>query len=274
MRALNVTLGSLVDGLLWPFHAWPPLVGLTVISLIVALLLLAAFKLTSNQRALAAARRRIQACMFELRLFQDDPQTIFRVIGTLARHQLTYLRYALVPWLWLGLPIALLLAHLHAQFGYDGLRPGQTAIVTVRLKPATAVASPSLRIEAPDGLRVETPGVWARPLREKAWRIAATRDGDYDLRVSLNGEAVTKRVRVSSAVVSRAAVRPAASVVEQWRYPAEAPLPADSAIEAIAVGYSPRAIGVLGFTLPWLAIFLVLSGLFALAFRPFFKIVF
>jgi hypothetical protein len=274
------------------------------VSLLVSLGLLAAFKMTSNQRALAAAKRRMQANLFELRLFQDDPRLVMRVVGDLLVQQVVYLRYAFVPLLWVALPLAILAAHLQARYGYDGLRPGHAAIVTVRMKPAAGAvggttndaapgaARPAITLDAPSGLRVETPGVWAAPLRETAWRIAVERDGDYELRVTSSASgasgasgpsggsaasaatgAITKRVRVTPLIVARPAIRPSPSIWEQLWMPAEAPLPADSPIEAIEVAYPERAIPVLGFPLHWVVVFLLLSTLFAFLFRSFFDVV-
>lgn len=285
MQAINSAIGALLDALLWPFQAWP-LAGLTVVSLLVSLGLLAAFKVTSNQRALAAAKRRLQANLFELRLFQDDPRLVMRVVGDLLRQQAVYLRYALVPIVWVALPLAILAAHLQARYGYDGLRPGHAAIVTVRMKAATAAAAarPDITLDAPSGLRVETPGVWAAPLGETAWRISAERDGDYELRISPGASgatgasaaataAVTKRVRVTPMIVARPATRPSPSIWDQLWMPAEAPLPADSPIEAIDITYPERAIPVFGFRLHWLAVFVILSTLMAFLLRPVFKVV-
>jgi hypothetical protein len=327
MQAINSAIGALLDALLWPFQGWP-LAGLTVVSLLVSLGLLAAFKITSNQRALAAAKRRMQANLFELRLFQDDPRLVMRVVGELLRQQAVYLRYAFVPLLWVALPLAILAAHLEARYGYDGLRPGHAALLTVRMKPSAGpptrseagagvgnasggaaghAARPALRLEAPSDLRVETPGVWAAPLREMAWRIAAEREGDYELRISsavsavsaatgvtgatgatgatapmpaadvtagsIARDAVTKRVRVTPLIVARQATRPSPSIWNQLWMPAEAPLPADSPIEAIDISYPERAIRVFGFPLDWVAVFVVLSMLSAILLRRVFNVV-
>jgi hypothetical protein len=285
MQAINSAIGALLDALLWPFQAWP-LAGVAVVSLLVSLGLLAAFKVTSNQRALAAAKRRLQANIFELRLFQDDPRLVMRVVGDLLRQQAVYLRFALVPIVWVALPLAILAAHLQARYGYDGLRPGHAALVTVRMKAATGITAaagavrPDIRLDAPSGLRVETPGVWAASLGETAWRISAERDGDYELRISstANGAdgaaaAITKRVRVTPLIVVRPTTRPSPSIWDQLWMPGEAPLPADSPIEAIDITYPERAISLLGFPLHWLAIFVILSTLFAFLLRPVFKVV-
>jgi hypothetical protein len=303
MQAINSAIGALLDALMWPFQACP-LTGLTVESLLVSLALLAAFKLTSNQRALAAAKRRMQANLFELRLFQDDPRLVMRVVGELLRVQVVYLRYAFVPLVWVVLPLTILAAHLQVRYGYDGLRPGHSALVTVRMKEvasaaagnapgnasgnassgaAGAAARPALTLDAPSGLRVETPGVWAAPLRETAWRIAADRDGDYELHISASAPAagaatgataaVTKRLRVTPLIVARPVTKPSSAIWEQLWSPAETPLPADSPIEAIDITYPERAIVVFGFPLHWLAVFVILSTLFAFLLRPAFKVV-
>ncbi len=264
---MNAVIGAIVDAMLMPFQTWPPIVGLTVVSLIVAVALLVTFKLTSNQHAIAATRRRMQAGLYELRLFQDDPRLMPRIVVDLFRQQATYLRYALVPLLWAAIPLTLLIAHLQAYYGYEGLHPGQTAVVTVRLRANT---EPQLTLDAPPGLRVETPSVWVPSLREASWRIAADREGDYDLRVILKATTnatnatATKRVRVTSHVVARSPVRQADSLWTAWEYPAEAPLPADSPIDAISITYSEATIA----SMPWLIVFLLLTTLFAVVARP------
>jgi uncharacterized membrane protein (DUF106 family) len=275
MHTINVLIGAVLDTLLRPFHAWP-LVGLIVVSLLVAIALVGVFKLTSNQRALADAKRQVQASLFELRLFQEDPVAVLRAAGRLLRHQGRYLRYASVPLLWMGLPLALLVTHLQARYGYDGLYPGQSAIVTVRMKTEAAASRPALAIDAPqDGLRIETPGVWVPSLREMAWRVAAVRDGGYGLTVTLPASAdVTKQVVVGASVAARATVRPEPTIGEQFAYPVEAPLPADSAIEAITIAYPPRALDVFGVPLHWIVLFIVLSMGFAFVLRPVFGVVF
>jgi hypothetical protein len=52
---VNAIAGWLLARLLAPFASFPPLVGLTLVSLITAAVLLITFKWTSNQRAIAAA---------------------------------------------------------------------------------------------------------------------------------------------------------------------------------------------------------------------------
>jgi hypothetical protein len=280
MRTVNEGMGRLVAAILWPFQSWPAVVGLAVVSLLGAMAWLVAFRFTSNQRAIAGVKRRIQAGVFELRLFQDDPRVMLRVAAELLRAQASYLRYALAPLLWVSLPLSLLIAQLQTYYGYEPLRPGRSVVVTARLR-TTAIAGanvsasdPHLALEVGPGVRVETPSVWVPSLRETSWRIAADCDGDYELRVMLNGQrrdghdraGASKRLRVTSEIVALSPLRPSAGIVTEWEHPAEPPLPADGPIESIAVSYPEAEPPIL--SLPWLALFFILTTAFALAGRP------
>ena len=261
--------------MLWPLQPLPPLLSLAIVSLIVAAGLLLLFKYTSDQRALGETKRQIRAGLLELRLFQDSPRVMRRAVATLLRQQSRYLRLAIVPTMWALVPLALLLSHLQTYYGYDGLPPAGQALVTVRLAPSavTRDVRPALRLEAPPGVRVETPCVWAPALREGAWRIAAERPGQYDLRVNSGGTGATKRVVVSTAVAARTPRRPAPALWDEFLNPGEPPLFAAAPIESIEVRYPARALGVLGFTMPWIVAFFILTSVFMVAGRSLVNVV-
>jgi hypothetical protein len=270
MTTLNASVAWSLALLLRPMSAWPPAASLSVVSLIVAAGLLVAFKLTSNQAALARTKRAAAAGLLELRLFQDDPRLVLRVVFDLILEQARYLRYALVPMVWVALPVTLLLAHLDAWYGREGLRVGATAVVTVKLAEAGASDArvrQMLALEAPAGVRVETPLVWVPALREAAWRVRAEREGDYALHVRWGETRVSRHVRVSPGLVSASIVRPAPRVWDVLLSPAETPLPADAPFEAIGVGYPVRAIDMFGVSFPWLVLFFILTVLFTLVGR-------
>jgi len=286
---LNGVAGWLIARLLGPFASWPPMVGLTVVSLITTVALLVAFKWTSNQRALAETKRQVHAGLFELRLFQDDPRLMLRAAGGLLAQQARYLRYAFVPLLWIGLPLSILFAHLQTYYGYDTLRPGQQATVIVHARAAaaealtTSTSTPAslLTLTAPAGVRVETPCVWVPSLQEGAWRIAIDGEGDYDLRISWDAptstrtpaaSTFTKRLRVTEAIVPHPPISPAASLWDEWLHPGEPPLPPDAPIDAIRITYPTRFIPIAGLACPWWALFFALTTVFILFGRSWLRI--
>jgi uncharacterized membrane protein (DUF106 family) len=271
MSLINAALRVVFDVLLYPFRELPPLVGLTLVSLATGVGMLLIFKATSDQAALAAVKRRIHACLFEIRLFNDDLRAILRAQGEILRHNLAYLRLSLAPLVWMILPLVLAIAQLQFHYAYAGLEPGESAVVKVTLRADRSDADPAVRpaaeLVAPEGLQVETPAVWIPSQRELAWRIAAQRAGDYQLRVRVNGSTDTKAVRVSDAVVRRSPVRVNSSWLDQLIYPAEAPLPSSSPLEAISISYPDRDVWLFGWGVHWMVVFFVLSMVFAFALR-------
>lgn len=275
MTWINLGLGGLVGAALTPFESLPPIVGLGLVSLAAAIGMLLVFRATSNQPAIADVKRRIHAGIFEIRLFNDDLRAMFRAQFDILRHNLTYLRLSLTPMLWMLAPLVLLIAQLQFYYGYDGLVPGQSAIVKVRLKDGAGPASgaPAVSLDAPAGLRVETPLVWIPSEREAAWRLGIDSAGDYELTVRLDGRTLTKRVRVSDRVGWRTPERLEAGFLNELLYPAEAPLDGEVPVEAIMVTYPEREISLLGYPVHWMIAFFVLSLVFAFALKSRFGVV-
>jgi hypothetical protein len=124
----------------------------------------------------------------------------------------------------------------------------------------------------PDGLRVETPALWIPSRNLVLWRLAAERSGDYTLTVKVAGASETKSVRVADGIVRRSPIRTDRGLLNQLLYPAEPPLPAQSPIRAISLGYPERDVDVFGWPIHWMIVFFVLTIVFAFALRGPFKV--
>jgi hypothetical protein len=83
---------------------------------------------------------------------------------------------------------------------------------------------------------------------------------------------VDKTVRVTPRTVRLSPVRVDRGFWSQLIYPAEPPLPRDTAIRAIHLGYRDREVSTLGFPLQWMIPFFALSIVFAFALRGVFKV--
>jgi uncharacterized membrane protein (DUF106 family) len=275
MSVINAILGPLVNAALMPFRGFDPMVGLTVVSLVTAILMLLVYKRTSNQVALADVKRGVQAALFEIRLFSDDLINVFRAQGDLLRHNLSYLKLSLVPMVWMIVPIALLIAQLQFHYGYEGLHRGGSTLVKVVLEPEFVSldgSRPAVSMSAPAGVRVESPGVWIPSTHEVVWRVRAEEPGEYVLTVMVDGKPITKTLTVADNVVKRSPERLAPGFLNQFLYPAESPIDVDG-VEAVTVGYTERAVGVAGFETHWLVVFFILSIVLAFALKGRFGVV-
>ena len=272
MAALNQALTRFFDLAMGPLHSLSPLAGLVLLSLVTAVAVVLAFKWTADQPALVAAKRAMQAAIFEMRLFNDDLAALLRAQGEVLRHTLTYLRLSLAPTVWLIVPMLALLLHMEFHFGYSGLREGEAALVKVRVAGdwTTNTAALAASLEAPDAVVVETSGVVLPSEREIAWRIRPREAGSYVLRVHVGGTVLTKTLLVSDAVSRRSPVRPDTGVLNQLLQPSEPPLPSASGLTAITIGYPGRPFSVAGWNVGWSGVYLALTLGFALVLkRPF-----
>jgi uncharacterized membrane protein (DUF106 family) len=273
MTLLNAALRLAFDLLLAPFAGGSPMVSLVLVSLAVSVLMLVVFKRTSDQTALAAVKRKIHAGLFEIRLFNDDLRAILRAQGEILRHNLTYFRLSLWPMVYLLPPLVLVIAQLQFHYGYEGLRPGQQAVLTVDLDPAAGTgARPAAALELPDGLKAETEAVWIKADSQLLWRLVAEREGDYEVGLDIVGARVTKSVRVTPRTVRLSPERVDSGFLYQLLYPAEPPLPSGSPVRAIHLSYPYREVSVLGYGMHWMIPFFVLSIAFAFALRGLFKV--
>jgi len=279
MSTLNAAMRSLVDALQYPFRGMPSLVGVAVWSVVVGIVMLLVFKRTSDQDRLAAVKRRIHACLFEIRLFNDDLVAILHAQAEILRHNATYLRLSFKPLLWMIVPLVLLIGQLQYHYGYQPLRPGDRVLFKVELDQgwATAVDTaappqrPAVDLELPGGLEVDGPGVWIPELNEMDWRLTASAAGDYEVGVMVAGESFAKSVRVSDEVVRVSPYRPSTRLIDQLTWPAEPPLPKGGPIRSIAVGYPAAEMAALGLAVrseyAWMVVFFVLSIVVAFILR-------
>jgi uncharacterized membrane protein (DUF106 family) len=278
MSTLNGILRSLFDVLLQPLHRFPPIVGVLVISLVTAMGMLLVFRFASDQDKLAAVKGRIHACIFEIRLYNDDLRAILRAQMEILGHNLTYFRLSLAPMVWMIVPMVLLIAQVQFHYGYEGFEPGDSAVLTVELDKeslaaANAGSKPAITLDVPSGLRVETPPVWIPALGEVSWRIGAGERGEYVLNIGLDGETYTKSLLVSDELGRRSPSRLEPGFLNQLLYPAEDPLPGSAPIKSITLTYPEAEVDVVaGWGMHWIIVFFLVSIVFAFSLKGLFGV--
>ncbi|MGH9620572.1 MAG: hypothetical protein ACRD45_12845 [Bryobacteraceae bacterium] len=224
-----------------------------------------AFRQFSNQRAIRATRRRVQASLYELRLFVDEPRLVWRAQGTLLWVNLRYLGLMLVPALILCVPVALLIAFLEPYYGKAPLVAGQPTIVTVKLHHPLSAAFTDPVLQAPPGFAVETPGVRIPVKREISWRVRPLRTASGTLRIVLPTQIVTKDV-IAGSGRHFLSTRRARSFWQLFWHPTESRLPRGD-LAWIDIRYPSRSIHWLGFGLNWIVWLFIISMITALVLK-------
>ncbi len=236
MEVVNALLRRLVDLLLSPFQGLPWWVGLAVVTFVVTLVALPIIKWTLNPRWSEAAKRRLTASVFELRLFNDDLRATFRALFDMLRWTGLYLGAWLLPILVLGTLLLPLFAQLQAHYGWKGLEPGERTTLRAHFA-ADRDTKPEATLAAGEGVEVETPALWIPSRRELVWRLHATAPGAHQLTLDLDGESLTKELAVAGDAVARRSPVRGKDFWTQLLYPAEPRIPAASALAEITVDY-------------------------------------
>ncbi len=270
MEFLNAILRAVFDAIQNPLASVPAWVGILLWSIPVTVFALWIFKITSNQDRITAVKARIHACLFEIRLFNDDIRAIFRAQWEILGHVIHYQLLALKPMIWIFPPLILIMIQLHAFYGFRGLEPGDSAIVTVTMK-AEDTSRPDVELRVPEGVSLETPGVWAPDLHQMAWRIKAEKAGDFQLNLEHQGTLQSKELRVTQLAIRLSPERPSRAFFAQLEWPSEPPLPADSSLDIITLSYPEARLDFLGFQMEsqwaWMILFFVLTMIIGMALK-------
>ncbi len=253
------------DLFFWPFRNTNPIFGLGVISCLTGLLMVLAFRYTSNQKALRRAKDRVQAHLLEVRLFQDQLGVVLHAYGRILRWTLAYLRQTLVPLAVLIVPLAVILIQLDLRLGQAAPRPGEPFLLKARLVDPAASEQASLRL--PRGLTLSAPPLHIPDQAEVDWRLQAERSGEFVAEVVVGGQALSKRITLTDKVVVLPAKRVRSALLERLFDPEEAPLPEAGPLESIEVGYRGRTIDLKFFQAHWIWPFLVISLLAGFALK-------
>jgi hypothetical protein len=223
------------------------------------------FGYTSDQKALKVAKDQLKAHLLAVRLFRDQLPVVAGSYAKILRGTGRYLRLAFMPLLYVIIPITLLIVQMDRCLGSTAISTNTPFLLTVRTDGAEAMNS--LSVDLPTEITLTAPAVHVAAENEVVWRLAASRDGEYEIRIVAGADRVTKKVRVSSELARVSAVRLRGHFWERLFTSGESELPASSAVESIAINYPERNIEIAGYEINWIVLFFVLSMIAGFLFK-------
>jgi hypothetical protein len=243
-----------------------PLAMVIVFSIVIGLLMIVLFGYTSDQKAIGIAKDQLKAHLLAVRLFQDQLHVVMGSYGRILRGTGRYLKLAFMPLLYVILPITFLIVQLDRYLGSTGIQTNTPFLLTVRVSNPDVINDVAL--ELPPEVSMTAPAVHAPAAREIIWRLAATKEGAYEVKLAAAGQSVTKSVNVSTDVVRVSPVRLRGQFWERVFSSAESALPDSSPIESVAVDYPERNIDLYGFyEINWIWLFFILSMIAGFIFK-------
>jgi uncharacterized membrane protein (DUF106 family) len=258
-------LGDVVYAALSPFPVW---VGLILISAVTGVVMLIAFRHTSNQKAIGKVKDDIKANLLALKLYKDELRVTFlsqaRLLWAIVRLQ----RYVLTPVLVMALPMLLALAQMGIRYRWRPLRSDEQTLIKMHFAPG-AGKSVEVSIEPHPGMVVEVGPVPGGELC--VWRVHGGATGRHTLKFHVDGETIEKELVVGDGFERVSALRPSARWTDQLFHPVGRRLAAESKVRSIEILYPSVDSWVHGADY-WVVTFFIVSMAVAFIFAPVFKV--
>lgn len=268
-----------------PMAGWPPWASLGVISAVIGVVMLLAYKYTSWQSQIGKARDEIKARMLAMRLFKDNLGVTLASQGGVVWSSLKILFLSIPPILVAMIPMVPLLAQLAGRYQFAPLPTGTSTYVRVWLSDefaATEVKGEAkLALDPVPGVTVEK--FWrSADSTEAWWKIRCDQPGKHTLTVRAGDEAVTKSLPVGEYGSITDAISPKrtsfykGALDNTLMLPWEPPPQADSPVRAIEISgimesAAPDVLPI-PFVGNWILYFLIVSIVFALIVKPVFNV--
>jgi uncharacterized membrane protein (DUF106 family) len=267
---LNAAAGGIANVMLAPVAWMPGWLSATLIAVVTGVLMLLAFKYTSNQVAIKRTRNGIKSNLLALSLFKDSVAVSLRAQGGILTGALRLMVLAIVPILVMVVPMSLLLGQMALWYQARPLHVGEEAVVTVHLKEDASAVS-EIALESSSAITTVVGPVRVPSKDMVCFSIQASEAGCHRLSFAVGGESFTKELAVGDGYMPTSLMRPAWNWSEALLHPREAPFSSDSAVQSIEVAYPERASWTSG-TDWWLVYWFAVSMVAAFIARPILKV--
>jgi len=249
-----------------------PAVVLCILSAVAGVLMLLVWRYTSNQSAIADARRQISAHLLATRLFKDNLAVTFRAQRQILWQAIRLMGLSVRPMLIMLIPFVLVMVQIGLRYEYRPFTPAEKVRVCATLRNSDKMYGVGDRLDLPDGLSADPHDPCrAEALRTVDWRLTPKREGSYRLVFGHGADRVEMPLVIGSGLVRVSRFR-GGGFWERLLYSAEPSIPASSVFESIRIEYPPRTTPIFGLELHWLLTFLILSIVFALIVKPILRV--
>jgi hypothetical protein len=233
----------------------------TIVAVVTGVLLLIAYKYTSNQRAIKHARAGIKANLLALKLFKDSPLVALRAQGGILAGALRLLILSIVPMLVMALPVLLVLAQLSLWYQARPLRVGEEALLTARLRAEGTNPLSAVQLRPTDAVEVLIGPARIESERAVCWTIRAAHDGDHRLTLMVGDQPVDKELCIGDGPMRLSSQRPGWRWSDILLYPAERPFDTSSSVDSIEIAYPATSSWTSG--TDWWVIYWILASMLA-----------
>jgi predicted aspartyl protease len=257
---LNRPLTRAFDAFLGPLGGLHPIWGVAAASVLTGVVMAWLFGKLSNQRRIRELKRVTKGHFLGMWIFRNNLRAVLASQRRVLSNSAKYALYSAQALPLLMVPVLLIAAQLQARYGWRPLAPGESTIVKLFYdQPQSLRDMADVRLNVPAGVRLETPPLRIPDTGEVDFRVAADREGLYEITAEVNGQSLAKTLQVGrSSWADALSPRRSSLLLDRLLYPVE-PAIADGPFNRVDVQYHSAEIPLLGWQFHWLWPFFVLS---------------
>lgn len=265
---LNAAANAIGAICLAPIAVLPGWLSATLVAAVTGVLMLLAFKYTSNQPAIKRVRADIKANTLAISLFRDSAKVSLKSQGGILWGALRLMVLAIVPMLVMVIPVCLILGQLALWYQARPLAVGEEAVVTIQLAEGSVTEDTSCHLQSSSAFEATVGPVRVPGKDWICFNIAAREPGNHQLVFEVAGESAEKELAVGDGFMRVSLMRPAWEWTAVLMHPREEPFwVSESPVESIEIAYPERSSWVAG-THSWLIYWFIASMVFAFIARP------
>lgn len=187
-------IDPVLDLIFGPITKLGPLVGIAIISLIVALIITLIYKKVTDQNVMKELKTKQKEFQKKIReASKEDPKKAMKMQKEAMATNMEYMKHSFKPMIFTFIPIIIIFGWLSTNFAYLPIEPGQEISTTVIFNSkATGVAS----LAVPDRLELISDAEQPIVERKAEWSLKGPA-GEYILFYEYNSEKYSKNVVIS-----------------------------------------------------------------------------
>ena len=247
--------------------------AIILLSAISALVFMAIFKKVSNQEGIKREKAKIVGNLYQMRLYKDDLGLILSSILNVFKYNLFYIRYMLIPLIVIIIPLMIITVQVNQRCGYNPLIAGDEFIVTANLSNSGLLDT--IQCQTTSGVEILTPAMRIYDQGKAFWRAKIGEQAEQNETISIIAD---KRQIGEKAVIANHSVerfipqKIQGKKLEAALFNAEGFLPPASPLERLTINYPRTTYRFLWIGMDAIVLYFVLTLIFALILKPFFRV--
>ncbi|MBI2129395.1 DUF106 domain-containing protein [Candidatus Woesearchaeota archaeon] len=245
---------SFLDPVLGPLLQLNTFLAIFIISLIISLIIIIAYKYLTNQKLMKEMKDDLKKYQAETKQNKNDPKKVMEIQKKSMEINMKYMSHSMRPTLITLLPVILIYGWLAANFAYHPILPGQDFTTTLEFVEG-ATGNVMLNI-IPEGIAISGNETQQIAGNKIVWKLTG-KEGEYKLTYSLNNKTYSNEVLITK---GRAYKQPEIALK-------------GSVIKKITISNDKMIVmNLFGWKLGWLGTYIILSLIFSMGLRKLMKV--